>query len=63
MASDGSTYRIVNRDGKPVRVLNRRSLAGWLAYWLPRGWPPAHYRIERAVIFRWDDVTEEFMRG
>lgn len=61
MAADEGVYRVVVRaTGKQKRLFNRRSLAGWLQCW-GKDRIRHHYRIERAVITEWADVTGEFV--
>ncbi len=64
MAKDESVYRLVGiYSKKPERkVYSRFQLAMKLASW---GGDRIHasFRIERAAIGEWSDVTEEFLNG
>lgn len=58
---DTHVYQVINKhNGKPVRTYARPNLSAWLGH--NRRWLRKDYRIMRAVIVDWEDVTDEFAK-
>jgi hypothetical protein len=58
---DSHVYQLINvHNGKPsdLKYRSRKQLAGWLGF--NRRWLRRDYRIMRAVIVDWEDVTDQF---